>query len=329
MKFHSYAALKPKGPLVSHALDSPPLKPYDVLVRLTHCGLCHTDIHLIDDNWKRSSYPLIPGHEAVGVIAQTGSAVPSTEIGRRVGIGWVRAACMNCRCCMQGDSNLCAQRTTGSNASGGFADHLIADSRFVYPIPDALDSAHAAPLLCAGASVYAPLRKFALQGPHKVAVLGIGGLGHLALQFASAFGCETTALSHSPSKKEEALGFGASHFATYDSLPGSPFDLILSTVHEDLDWNRILALLKPNGVLCFLGRPPHPASIDVSLLISPPRTIAGSTNANRFLMNEMLAFAARKNIRPQIELLPLSRINEGIARLKAGQVRYRLVFEME
>jgi len=327
MKIHGYAAFAPRETLRPFTFDAPPLFPHEILVKISHCGLCHSDIHLIDDNWKRSRYPLVPGHEIVGTVLKKGDAAENLKIGNRIGVSWIRSACLNCPSCLQGDTNTCPQKTSTCNGHhGGFADHVIADSRFAFPIPESLDSAHAAPLLCAGATVYTPLRKQGIQGPHSIAVIGIGGLGHLGLQFAAAFGCEVTAISHSPSKKSEALSFGAHHFYTLDKLPAPlQFDLILSTVDADLDWNLILALLKPNGTLSFLGRPLTNARIDIANILSLQRHITGNSTANRSMMNEMLLFAARHKIKPKIEQMPLSDVNKGIERVKANAVRYRVV----
>ena len=327
MKIEAYAAFSPKETLRSFSYLAPPLDPHEILLKISHCGLCHSDIHLIDDNWKRSRYPLVPGHEIVGFIAKKGDAVENFHIGQRVGVSWVRSACLHCPTCLTGDTNICPKKTSTCNGRhGGFADHMIADSRFIYPIPQPLDSALAAPLLCAGATVYAPLRK---ENPRSVAVVGIGGLGHLALQFAAAMGCETAAISHSPAKREEALSFGANRFFTLDALPDPlQFDLILSTVHADLDWNALLSLLKPNGALAFLGRPLSPIQIDVAHLLSFQRKITGHSNANRALINEMLDFAARHRIEPKIERFPLSAVNEAIVKVKSNSIRYRAVLEI-
>lgn len=329
MKIHGYAALGPKETLQPFSYDAPDLEPFEILIKITDCGLCHTDIYMINDDWSRSTYPLLPGHEIIGTVAKKGSSA-ELKLGSRVGISWVRSACLHCPQCVRGDTNVCPTKLGVYNHGrfGGFADHVIADSRFAFTIPDRLDSSHAAPLLCAGATVYAPLRRFGLQAHHTVCVIGIGGLGHLALQYAEAFGCEVSALSSSREKKKEAKGFGASHFYLLDELPppGS-FDFILCTVSANLDWNQILCLLKPNGTLCFVSRPTDRISINPAFLVSTQRSIVGSNNANRSLMQEMLDFSARCQIHPMIEVLPLKKINEAIERLKANKVRYRIVLQ--
>lgn len=329
MKIHAYAALSPKEKLQPFTYSAPPLGPFDILIKVTHCGLCHSDVHLIDDDWKRSKYPLVPGHEIIGTVVKKGDAA-SLQVGERVGVSWIHSACMNCPVCLQGDTNICPQRTTTCNGRyGGFADHTIADSRFAYPIPEGLDSPHAAPLLCAGATVYAPLRRHGIQAPDSVAIIGIGGLGHLGLQFAAAFGCEVTAISHSTAKEAEAKSFGAGRFLTLDKRPApAQFDFILSTVSADLDWNQIATLLKPKGTLCFVGRPHNPAPLELGNLVSSQANICGSATASRALMHEMLSFAARKKIKPKIEKTPLKKVNEAIERLKANAARYRIVLEI-
>jgi alcohol/geraniol dehydrogenase (NADP+) len=329
MKIHAFAAIGPRQLLQSFSYDAPPLAPFEILIKVTHCGLCHSDIHLIDDDWKRSIYPLVPGHEIVGTVLKKGESVKNLNLGNRVGVSWVRSSCLDCPSCLDGETNICPQKTATCNGShGGFADHMIADSRFSFLIPDALDSAYAAPLLCAGATVYAPLRR-EVKSPQSVAVIGIGGLGHLALQFAAAFECEVTAISRTASKEAEAKSFGAHHFTTLDKAKAGQFDLILSTVQGNLNWNHVISLLKPKGTLCFVGRPLNPAQIEIGNLISFQKRIVGSSTANRAQMNEMLQFAARHKIKPQIELFPLAEVNRAIEKVKANEARYRVVLEID
>ena len=329
MEIHAFAALRPREALQPFSYKASPLGPHDVLLKISHCGICHSDIHLIDNNWKRSIYPLVPGHEVVGTVLQKGKDLPGIQLGNRVGVSWVRSSCLTCPSCLQGETSICPDKTSTCNGHyGGFADHMVADGRFCYPIPQGLGSASAAPLLCAGATVYAPLKRLGMKKGRSVGVIGIGGLGHLGLQFAKAFGCEVTALSFTPSKREEARRFGADHFALLDEKwPVSQFDLILSTVHNHLDWDKVIGILRPSGTLCVLGRPEEPAKIDFSPLISFQKSITGSATASRSVLNEMLAFAAQHKITPQIEQMPLSEVNRAIARLKAGEARYRIVLE--
>jgi uncharacterized zinc-type alcohol dehydrogenase-like protein len=327
MEIHAQAALAPSSKLFPFAYAEPELGPFDVLLEITHCGLCHSDIHLIDDAWKRSIYPLVPGHEVVGKIIKRGASV-TLPIEARVGASWLYSSCLECPTCLSGENQLCpSKKTMCIGHHGGFSDKMTADSRFVFPIPEKLPSELAAPLLCAGATVYAPLKRWNVQAGSNLAVIGIGGLGHVALQFGKALGCDVTAISSSPDKRSDALRFGANHFYTLSQMAEHKmhYDFILSTVHNDLNWNQILSSLKPSGTLCFLGRPPHPLSIDVSLLLSTQRSITGSSTANRSLMNEMLHFAAHHQIAPQIELFKMSHLNEAIQKLRANQARYRIV----
>jgi uncharacterized zinc-type alcohol dehydrogenase-like protein len=330
MQIHAYAALSPGQKLVPFTYQAPPLAPFEVLLKISHCGLCHSDVHLIDNDWGKSKYPLVPGHEVIGTVVEKGSGIETLSLGDRVGVGWIRSACLHCPTCLEGETNICPQKTATCNGNyGGFADFVVADGRFAYLIPVGINSAHAAPLLCAGATVYAPLRRL-VHPSQTVAVIGIGGLGHLALQFAAAFGCEVTAISHSLDKREESLRFGAHHFMALNELSPLPqFDFILSTVQADLDWNLILSLLKPKGTLCFVGRPLNLGKIELGQLISSQKTICGSTNASRSMMNEMLLFAARKKVEPKIELYSFSDVNQAIAKMKANKVRYRIVLKSQ
>ncbi|MES2121572.1 MAG: NAD(P)-dependent alcohol dehydrogenase [Chlamydiota bacterium] len=331
MNIQAFAATAPKNLLEAFSYPEPDLAPTEVLIEVTHCGLCHSDIHLIDNDWKRSIYPLVPGHEVIGKIVKKGSQV-SFPLGARVGCSWFFSSCLDCSTCLSGDNQFCAKRkATCIGHHGGFATHMTADSRFIFAIPEKLDSAVAAPLLCAGATVYSPFRRFKIQATDRVAVLGIGGLGHLAIQFGKAFGCSVTAISTSPGKENECRAFGAEHFLTLDQIASKPaefalsFDYILSTVHSTVDWNLICSLLKHTGTLCLLGKSPEPMSINGLSSFSSHRSITGSSLANRFQINEMLHFAAEHQIAPQIELMPMSQINEGLERLRQNKARYRIV----
>jgi uncharacterized zinc-type alcohol dehydrogenase-like protein len=327
MTIHAFAAKAPKDPLSPFTYAKPTLAPFEVLIKITHCGLCHTDLHLIDNAWNRTLYPVVPGHEVVGTIVEKG-AEAKLSLNTRVGVSWLYSSCLECDTCSTGNTHICPSRkATCIGHHGGFADFITADSRFVYPIPQNLDSALAAPLLCAGATTYAPFRRWKIQAPHRVAIIGVGGLGHVALQFAHAFGCEVTALSSSPSKEKDAKAFGAHHFVLLDeaaSKAGS-FDFILSTVDGGLDWNLICSLLKPTGVLCVLGRSPTPITVDTLTGLTAEKVIAGSSVASRFIIKEMLQFAADHNITPKIELMKMSEINQAIQKVRDGKARYRIV----
>jgi uncharacterized zinc-type alcohol dehydrogenase-like protein len=250
--------------------------------------------------------------------------------GDRVGVGWQRGACLACEACLAGDENLCAEnQATCVFNHGGFADAVRVDSRFAFRIPDGLASDAAAPLLCGGATVYSPLRRW-VRSSMKVGVIGIGGLGHLALQFSRAMGCEVTAISTSPDKEAEARSFGAHRFvATREknalrSAAGS-LDFILSTVFASQDWPGLVGVLRPNGVLCVVGGPPEPISVPAFALIGAQKTIAGSVIGGRPTIREMLEFAARHGVAAKTELRPMSEADAGLAHVRAGKARYRVV----
>jgi uncharacterized zinc-type alcohol dehydrogenase-like protein len=307
------------------------LAPHEVEVKISHCGVCYSDVHLIDNDWGISKYPFIPGHEIVGTIIGVGSAVLDRQHGERVGIGWQADSCGICEWCRQGDEQLCAKaQPTCVGRNGGYADAIRVNSRFAVPVPDILESENVAPLLCGGVTVYGPLRDYLARPSSRVGVIGIGGLGHLGLQFARAFGCEVTAFSTSVDKEAEALELGAHHFvntrdmSAVKKLAGS-FDLILSTISADQDFQSFIGALRPKGTLVLLGAPPSPIQIAGFSLISADKAIAGSSTGSPRDMSEMLDIAARHNIKAITESFPMKKANEAIARLKKNQVRYRAV----
>ena len=326
--------------LAAHAAGSEllPLK-YDpgklgareVEIAITHCAICHSDLHLIANDWGMSQYPFIPGHEIVGTVAALGSEVRSLEVGQRVGLGWQSNSCGQCEWCMSGQENLCASSEgTCVHRHGGYADRVRANARFVVPIPDALPSEQTAPLLCGGITVYNPLRINGVNPSTRVGVVGIGGLGHLAIQFARAFGAEVTAFSTTLAKEEEARSLGAHHFInsretkSMKEVTGA-LDFILTTVNADQDWGAYLQALRPNGTLWFVGVPPSPVSVHAFPLISGQRTIGGSPVGSPFRLREMLDVAARHGVKATTERFPMDKANEAIEKVKKGKVRYRAV----
>ena len=328
---HAYAALACGGELQAFQYEPTALGPYDIEIQITHCGVCHSDVHLIDDDWGISGYPLVPGHELVGTVTTVSPLLPF-ERGDRVGVGWQRGACHHCEACIDGRDNDCPDAApTCVGAHGGFADRVRVDGRFAARIPEAIPSALAAPLLCAGVTVFAPLRRLNVRATTRVGVIGIGGLGHLGLQFARSFGCQVTALSSSPDKEAEARSFGADRFiCTHDpammrAAAGS-LDVLLNATHVDLPWGAYLDLLSPGGTLCFLGTPPSDVRIPSSALFAC-KTVTASLIGSRSTVREMLAHAARCSVRPMVELLPMSAAQEAIARVRANKARYRVVLE--
>jgi alcohol/geraniol dehydrogenase (NADP+) len=333
MAIVAQAALVKGGPLEDFSYEPRELGPADIEVEISHCGLCHSDIHLIDDGWSRSKYPLVPGHEIVGTVAMRGGAVTHLQVGQRVGIGWQRSACLECDSCLRGEENLCAlQQATCMGNHGGLASRIRIDGRFAFALPADLDSAAAGPLLCGGVTVYAPLRRYGIDATSSVAVIGIGGLGHMALLMLRALGAEATAFSTSPEKRPEALGMGATDFACSTDAKDirkhfGRFDLVLSTVHARLDWTTYLQTLKPNGTLCLLGIPPGIIQFPPSLLITGQRSITGSDIGGRATIREMLRFVTRHGVVPQVQRMPMTEANAALTRLRQNQVRYRLVLE--
>ena len=329
--FTSYAALEPKTKLQVWQYEPAPLKNDEIEVQVTHNGLCHTDIHMRDNDWGVSKFPLVAGHEVVGIVTEVGEDVTNLKKGDRVGLGWIRNSCRGCYHCLQGEENVCKQGFEGLIVGnhGGFADKVRSPADFAYKIPDALDSASAAPLLCAGITVYTPLRTYIKYPGMKVGIVGIGGLGHLAIKFARAMGAEVTVLSSSADKATEAKKFGAHHFYQWGSdeakdVAGS-LDLLLSTSSAELDWDLAFSLLGNNGTLCFLGIPVSSINVPLIPLIFGQKSVVGSVVGGRRFMQEMLDFAAVNQIKPMIQTMPLSQVNKAMDMVLAGKARYRIV----
>jgi alcohol/geraniol dehydrogenase (NADP+) len=331
--FRGWAATAARGELVPFSWDPEELGPDGVEIAVSHCGICHSDIHLIDNGWNMSTYPFVPGHEVVGVVTARGSEVKHLDIGQRVGAGWQRSACLACELCLDRNDNLCPHQTaTCVGHHGGFANALRTDARYVFPIPGDLDPAAAAPLLCGGATVYSPLRRHHIDAASSVGVIGIGGLGHIALLMLHAFGCEVTAFSTSASKRDEALAMGAHSFVPSNEprelhKHAGRFHLLLSTVHARLDWITFMKTLRPNGTLCLLGSPPGVIQIPAASLFQGQKSITASEIGDRATIGEMLRFSARHKIAPQVERVPLESVNLAIARLRKNDVRYRFVLD--
>ncbi len=330
MTIKAHAAMARGRRLEPFTYEPPTLGPEDVEITVTHCGICHSDIHMIDDDWKSSRYPLVPGHEIVGVVAAVGSAVTHLTKGGRVGVGWQSGSCMQCEWCVQGDETCCPkQQGTIVGRHGGFAEAVRVDGRFAFPLPESLGSDAAAPLFCGGATVYSPLKENARPGS-RVGVIGIGGLGHLALQFAHAFGCEVTAFSTSPNKAEAARRFGADHFVHAGDTgqmhrAASSIDLLVSAVTADLNWGHWMGVLRPKGTLLLVGASPGKLDIPAGALIVGKKGLRGSVIGSRSTIREMLDFAARHNVRAQVEVMPMAEVNAAIEKVRKNQARFRMV----
>ncbi|ELR98178.1 NAD(P)-dependent alcohol dehydrogenase [Gloeocapsa sp. PCC 73106] len=331
-KFTAYAALEAKDKLQLWEYEPAPLQDNEIEIKVTHNGLCHTDIHMRDNDWGVTKFPLVAGHEVVGIATEVGKSVTNWQKGDRAGFGWIRNSCRVCYSCLQGEENICRKGFTGLIVGnyGGFADRLRAPADFAYKIPDSLDSASAAPLLCAGITVYTPLRTYIKYPGMKVGIVGIGGLGHLAVKFARAMGAEVTALSSSPDKETEAKNFGAHHFyqwGTSEAMKGlkGSLDLLITTSSAELDWDLAFSLLANNGVLCFLGIPVSSINVPLIPLIFGQKSVVGSVVGGRRFMQEMLDFAAINQIKPMVETMPLNQINEAMDKVFANKVRHRIV----
>ena len=331
---HAWVARAPKQPMTLETLDLGPIGPEDVEVAVEHCGLCHSDLSVLNNEWGISQYPAILGHEVVGRVTALGQNAKGIEIGQRVGVGWNSGSCMHCRQCMSGDHNLCPQaQVTIVGHRGGFATHIRAHWAWTIPLPEKLNFADAGPLLCGGVTVFAPLARHA-QPTSRVGIVGIGGLGHMAVKFAAAYGCDVTAFTASERKFDEARGFGANHvLATRDSnaikkLAGS-LDLLISTVNVPLDWDAMIGLLAPKGRLHVVGAVLEPIPVGAFSLILAQRSISGSPAGSPVTIGTMLDFASRHDIAPQTEHFPMSQINEAFARLESGKARYRIVLDAD
>ena len=328
-----YAAEAQGRPLKLQTFKAPKLGEYDVRISITHCGVCHTDVSAIDDYYEITKYPFVPGHEIVGYVSEVGSAVSGVKEGDRVGVGWQGRSCMKCEWCLSGEEHLCMDIVKAAtwDPYGGFSTSVVADSRFAYHLPKGMRPENAAVLLCAGVTVYSPLRTYAKKGSaQKIGIVGVGGLGHLALQFAHAMGFEVTAISSSPKKEKEALGFGADHFIDSNDRDALRrlefgFDLLLCTASTVDDLFALMETLKKRGEFVLVGFP----NIDLRPidLVSHELTISGSFLGNRKTMKEMLMFAQEYGIKPKIELMPMSQVNEALERVKNNEARYRIVLE--
>jgi uncharacterized zinc-type alcohol dehydrogenase-like protein len=303
----------------------------EVEIAITHCGVCHSDLHLISNDWGISQFPFIPGHEVIGTVAALGNEVRALEVGQRVGLGWQSNSCGVCDWCLRGLENLCPNAEgTCVHRHGVYADRVRANARFVVPIPEALPSEQAAPLLCGGITVYSPMRTHGINPSSRVGVVGIGGLGHMAVQFARVFGAQVTAFSTSAAKEKEARALGADKFVNSRESKAmkdvaASLDFILNAANADQDWGIYLQALRPTGTLCFVGVPPSPVSVHAFPLISGMRTICGSPVGSPYGLREMLDVAARHGVKATTELFPMSKANEAIEKVKKNKVRYRAV----
>jgi uncharacterized zinc-type alcohol dehydrogenase-like protein len=323
-----------KGKLVRQQVDLGPLGAEEVEVQVEHCGLCHSDVSVRNNDWGNSQFPVLLGHEAVGRVVEVGPAAKAQQPGQRVGIGWMASSCMHCRQCKSGNQHLCLTATpTILGHRGAFASRVRAHWAWAIPLPEKIEFADTGPLLCGGITVFNPLAMYASPNS-RVGIVGIGGLGHMAVKFAAAYGCDVTAFTSSESKFDEARGFGAHHVVSsrdssaISKLAGT-FDLLIVTANVPLDWDALIASLAPNGRMHVVGAVPQPIPVGAFRLIGAQRSVSGSPSGSPVAIETMLDFAARHNILPQTEHLPMSRINEAFDRLEAGKARYRIVLDAD
>jgi len=329
-------------PFEKTAIERRELRPDDVLIDIKYSGICHSDIHSAYGEWGGGIFPMVPGHEIAGIVRAVGSEVSRFAVGDRVGVGCFVDSCGECEYCLKGEEQYCTKGVVqtynsldydGHPTYGGYSQNIVVTERFVVRIPDALALDAASPLLCAGITTYSPLKRWNVGPGKRVAILGIGGLGHLAIQYAHALGAEVTVLSRTLDKSSEALGFGADHyFATSDpetfaALAGR-FDLILNTVSANLDVDAYLSLLRVDGTLVHLGAPGTPDQYNVFSLLMGRRSIAGSLVGGIRETQEMLDFSAEHGIAPKIEVIGADRVNEAYERVLRSDVRYRFVIDV-
>ena len=332
-KIQAYAARDVAGKLEPFEYDPGALEAEEVELAVESCGICHSDLSMLDNEWELTQYPFVPGHEVVGTVTAIGDRVTDLQIGQRVGLGWFANSCMGCQWCMSGDHNLCSDAEgTIVGRHGGFADRVRAHHSWVIPIPEGIDPLKAGPLFCGGITVFNPMVEFDLKPTDRVGVVGIGGLGHLAIQFLNAWGCEVTAFSTSADKEAEAKELGATHFVNSkdpDALKAveNSFDFIISTVSADLDWNAYVAALRPKGRLHLVGVATNPLDLQLFPLLMGQKSVSSSPVGSPVTIAQMLDFAAQHGIAPMTEVFEFDRANEAMDYLRNGKPRYRIVLK--
>jgi uncharacterized zinc-type alcohol dehydrogenase-like protein len=337
-----YAAQKAKGPLASYSFKRREPLDHDIVIDIKYCGICHSDIHQVKDEWGGSTFPIVPGHEIAGIVSQVGLKVSHYTVGDRVGVGCFVDSCRTCSPCCKGLEQYCVEGCSltyngvemdgKTPTQGGYSNKIVVDENYVLRIPDKLPLDRAAPLMCAGITLYSPLKHWKAGPGRKVAVVGFGGLGHMGVKIAHALGAQVTVLSHSLKKLEDAKRMGANHFyatsdpKTFENLKGY-FDLIVNTVSVDLDLNQYTNLLALDGTMVIVGLPEKEMSINAFSLINARRSIAGSVIGGIMETQEMLDFCNKNNISCDIELIPIQKVNEAYRRVINSDVRYRFVID--
>jgi uncharacterized zinc-type alcohol dehydrogenase-like protein len=341
MRVNAYAAPAAGQPLAATTIERREVGPNDVLIEIQYAGICHSDIHTVNGDWGPQPFPVVPGHEIVGLVTAIGTDVRRRRIGDRVGVGCMVNSCGECKNCRNGDEQYCLDGMVptyaggdrdGTITQGGYSTHVVVDDDYVLSVPEGIDAAAAAPLLCAGITTYAPLRRWGAGPGKRVAVVGLGGLGHMAVKLAHALGADVTVLSQSLKKQEDGLRLGADAYyatsdpETFEELAGR-FDLIVNTVSASIDLDAYLGLLAVDGTLVNVGAPAEPLSLNVFSLIGARRSFAGSMIGGIALTQEMLDFCAEHDIGAEVEVIAADQINEAYQRVLASDVRYRFVID--
>ncbi|GFZ79147.1 putative formaldehyde dehydrogenase AdhA [Paenibacillus marchantiophytorum] len=341
-KTHVLSVSAAKAPFEKNIIERRQLRPDDVSIDIRFSGICHSDIHSAHGDWAGGIFPMVPGHEITGIVKEVGEKVTKFAVGDRVGVGCYVDSCGECEYCLRGEEQHCSKGCVatynsldyeGNPTYGGYSQNIVVTERFVVHIPDRLELDVASPLLCAGITTYSPLKRWKTGPGKKIAILGMGGLGHVAIQFAHAMGAEVTVLSRAKDKENEALSFGADHYfstidlETFNTL-ASRFDLILNTVSAKIDVDSYLSLLRVDGTLINVGAPAEPSQYNVFSLIMSRRSIAGSLVGGLPETQEMLDFAAAHGIAPQIEVIRADQVDEAYERILQSDVRYRFVIDI-
>ncbi|WP_372775047.1 NAD(P)-dependent alcohol dehydrogenase [Mangrovibacterium sp.] len=334
MKVKAYAASKAAGKLSPFEYELPALESEQVDIKVHYCGICHSDLSMLNNEWGMTEYPFVPGHEIIGQVVAVGNEVKNLRVNDFVGLGWNSASCMHCDQCMEGSHHLCTSiEGTIVRRHGGFADYVRCHWSWAISLPQGIDIQKAGPLLCGGITVFNPIILAGVKPTDKVGVIGIGGLGHMALKFLNKWGCEVVAFSSNPDKKEQILAMGATKVINsrdpkeLESIAGS-LSFILNTTNVKLDWNSYLLTLAPKGRLHTVGAVLEPMEIPAFSLIMGEKSVAGSPLGSPALTKTMLEFCVRHNIYPMVEEFPLDQVNEAMAHLEAGKARYRIVLKV-
>ena len=335
MKVNGYAATEPKSKLTPYSYELGEIGSEEVDIKVSYCGLCHSDLSMINNDWGMTQYPIIPGHEIIGEVITIGKAVKNVSVGDKVGLGWLSSSCMSCEQCMDGEHHHCPKgEATIVGRNGGFADKVRGHWSWAIPLPKDIDMSKAGPLLCGGITVFSPIISAGVKPTDKVGVIGIGGLGHMAVKFLKYWGCEVIAFSSNPAKKKSIIEMGATQVIDSKSAEElasiqGKLNFIINTTNVSLDWNSYLTALAPKGKLHTVGAVLEPMQIPAISLIGGEKSVGGSLIGSPALTKTMLDFCVRHNIYPDVEEFPIEKVNEAIEHLENGKARFRIVLKNE